>query len=122
MSDTEGLQDAIEDCSVDLVGTRFASPTVVNGRVTAKAIESTFDFRGSIQPLSGRELKQLPEGSRDQNRKKLYTATELFTVRSSASKLPDHVTYKGETFIVDKVADWDDLGGYFRVELVELGQ
>ena len=116
------LSGAIEDCSVPLIGIRFIKPPVMNGRIVAKPIEVRFPFTGSFQPLTDRELRRLPEGMRNQGRAKIYTSTDLKTVDNSAAQIPDRVLYKDVTYHVDRVNDWDDLGGYFKVEVVRMGQ
>lgn len=116
------LSGAILDCSVPLVAIRFTAVAPVNGRVVAKPEEARLDFEGSFQPLSDRELRQLPEGQRNEGRSKIYTPFELKTVDTSASKIPDRVLYNGVTYKVVKVNDWVDLGGYFKAEVVRMGQ
>lgn len=114
------LSCAIEECSVDLLGIRFLSPVVDKGRIASKPREERFPFRGSFQPMNQRELLLLPEGMRDQGRAKLYTTTRLHTVETSDFDLPDRVQYNGVTYKVERVDDWHELGGYYRVELVRM--
>lgn len=116
------LSGAVLDCSVPLIAIRFTAVAPVNGRVVAKPEEDRLNFEGSFQPLSDRELRQLPEGQRNEGRSKIYTPFELKTVETSASKIPDRVLYKGVTYKVVKVNDWIDLGGYFKTEVVRMGQ
>jgi len=111
------LAEAIMDCSVPLTGIRFTPASIVDGRITQKPEEFRFKFTGSVQSLTGRELQRLLEGQRNSGRQKLYTDKDLFTVQTSECKLADRVLYKNATYQVDRVSDWEDIGGYFRVEL-----
>ena len=56
--------------------TRTAAGSYVAGHYVAGSPQQ-FDARGNIQPLSGIELQQLPEGDRQKEVKKIYTAFAL---------------------------------------------
>lgn len=114
----DGLADAILDCAVSLDVTRFYAPEVRNGRVQSAPRESVIKIKGSIQPVKGKELQALPEGMRVQGVVKLFTQTELFTVRTSECKLPDQVLYRGVMYLVSDVEDWHDLGNFYRALLL----
>lgn len=118
----EDLGCAVDDCSVELNGIRFLPGMVVAGRLEQKAQEQAFTFLGSFQPMTDREMMRLPEGSRNDGRAKVYTRTELKTVDTSEARIADRIEYKGVTYQVDKVHDWDDLGAFFKVEVVRMGQ
>ncbi len=51
----------------------------------------TFSFEASVQPLSPRELKSLPEGRRASANFRLYTDYALRTVDDKNAKNPDRV-------------------------------
>ena len=116
------LGDAILDCSVPLVAVRHSRAAIEDGRVVSKPVEKRIQFEGSFQPLTDKQLRQLPEGQRNEGRAKLFTTFELKTVDTSEARIPDRVEYKGVTYKVDKVQDWMDLGGYYKVEVVRMGQ
>ena len=113
----EDLLAAIADCSVDLQATRFQAPIVYNGRVVEVPASLTIGFRGSVQPLSAEDLQLLPEGMRVSGRMKLYTTEELRTVETSNCDLPDQVAYRGVTYQVEGIHDWEGLGGFYRIDL-----
>jgi hypothetical protein len=56
--------------------TRTAAGSYVAGHYVAGSPQQ-FDARGNIQPLTGIELQQLPEGDRQKEVKKIYTAFAL---------------------------------------------
>lgn len=120
------LAEAIEDCSTTLVAIRFHPPPVENGRVTAKPVEEQIEFLGSFQPLrvssTNKGAQRLPEGTRADGRAKIFTAFRLKTADAPAGRLADRVIYNGVTYLVDRVKDWADLGGYYQAEVVRMGQ
>jgi hypothetical protein len=67
-------------------------------------------------------MQRPPEGSLNTGRAKIYTLLELKTTETSATTIADRVVYKGVTYQVEKVEDWFDLGGFFKVEVVRMGQ
>lgn len=111
------LTCAIDQCSVLLDGVRFLPAPVVRGRVTDRPRRFEFKFHGSFQPMAQKELELLPEGFRDKGVAKLYTEHELFTDGDSECGLPDLVIYRGVTYQVERVDDWLELGGYYKVLL-----
>ncbi len=69
---------------------------------------STFSVAGSLQPVSGRELRDLPEGQRGDETRVIYTLTELRT-RTSTHR-PDVLAIDGEPWTVIKVERFDAFG------------
>jgi hypothetical protein len=76
----------------------------VNGIWTDLAVE-TIRVRGSLQPMSGRDLDQLPEGERTAGQWKLYTETEL---RTSATGPADTLQARGRALKVMAEIPWPD--------------
>jgi hypothetical protein len=112
---SDWVGDAINGCNpVTVTVTRYAVPVVVNGRRQALVVDSAFPIVASIQPLSGQDLKWLPEGLRTERTKKIYTQTELYTVEASASTVPDRLSYRGVDYLVNRKFDWEDTGDYFK--------
>lgn len=66
----------------------------------------TFTIIASIQPLNGREMQMLSEGSRARETFKVYTDTKLRTVSEQGSYAADRVEINGEWFEVMSVIDW----------------
>ncbi len=57
-------------------------------------------IRASIQPVSGKELDQLPEGDRFKSHIEIYTENSIY--------VKDVITYKDEKFEVIRVSDYSD--------------
>jgi len=105
--------------------TRFAAGTNSRGYyVPATAIPATFDVEMSIQPMTGKELLNLPEGQRTRAHRKGYCATELFTANKDAGIRADLVNVDGRMFEVQNVEFWESdiniIDPYWKVVLAEV--
>jgi hypothetical protein len=87
--------------------TRTAAGSYTNGRYTAGA-ESTFTIIASIQPVTGRDLADLPEGQNGDEVRVVFTITELLT--RAPGQEPDVITIFGEDFYVYRVKKWQGFG------------
>jgi hypothetical protein len=87
--------------------TRTAAGTLTTGRYTAGAT-SSFSIVATIQPMTGRNLKILPEGQHAEETMVVYTTTEL-RARTPASE-PDVFTFDGEAWKVVNVKRWQAFG------------
>ena len=85
-------------------------------------IPVSFTINASIQPLDGRDLLRLPQGSRTEWYIKIYTATPLRVVIAPAGNSSDVVSYGGNTFEVEKVFDWSESGGFTIAYAKKQGQ
>ena len=94
--------------------TRKGAATYLKGRLIA-ASTSTFTITASIQPLTGRDMSLLPEGSRADNTKSLYTTTQLNTVGAAE---PDSLTIDSVEFEVVNVEKWEGFGEIYYRTLV----
>lgn len=95
---------------------RAAATTDGNGRVVAGAT-TTFTLTGSMQPLSGRELRALPESRQADETRVLYTTTELRT-GANADRLSDGT----DTWEVYQVERWDAFGSvHYRAYVSRVG-
>jgi hypothetical protein len=90
--------------------TRTQPATFTDGRAVSGST-STFTTRACIQPASGRQLKELPEGSRSDEAVAIYSESELLTV--GATQEADTLVYRGEVWQVQNVKRWDELGNYW---------
>ena len=83
----------------------------------------TFTIVGAVvQPLSGRELKPLPEGFHAENTRKLYSKSELFAAtEGDTGKEADRITIGAEQWDVFSVAHWQRSlsGGDFYKAIVK---
>ena len=85
-----------------LTVTRRAAGAFSDG-VWQEGTETELLILASVQPLRPDEMDSLPEGRRDRQAVKIYTSTELFTVRGKDTS-PDLVVWRGDTFEVISVA------------------
>lgn len=92
--------------------TREAVGSYVNGDWTPGS-ESTFTVDADLQPLSGNDLKVLPEGQHGEELQKMYLATELFTAKDTVA--PDKVTIDGAFWRVINVRKYTILSSNFKV-------
>jgi hypothetical protein len=99
------------------VVTRTALGTTVNGQYVPGGT-STINVDASVQPVSGRALRDLPEGMRAEDVKVVYTATELFTVRATGT--PDIITIAGDRYRVTKVEAFSVISDHYRVTVERL--
>lgn len=93
--------------------TRFATGTYTVSRfgagtwsagVFTRATPTTFSIVASVQPVTGREIRALPEGRRGDEVRVVYTATALRTEGATGSA--DTVSIDGEAWEVFKVESW----------------
>jgi hypothetical protein len=75
--------------------------TVHNGYSQGNVVDgtrTTFNIHASIEPLNGRTLMVLPEGTRTEDVRVIDTATEL-----KCEPIPDHISIRGEDYAIWKV-------------------
>jgi hypothetical protein len=115
--------DAINACNpVTVTVTRYLAPVVTAGRRQDLVVDTTFSMIASIQPLTQQELQLLPEGMRTQGRVKVYTQTELFTLKQATAIPPDRFSYGGVDYLVERKDDWEDYGDYFKFIAVRVNR
>ena len=86
-----------------------------------KGTTSQFTITASVQPLTGKEMELLPEGRRESQSYKLYSATKLLTVKTAPKDNADLVTYDGRNFEVLIVEDWQNsIINHYKIIVVEL--
>ena len=99
--------------------TRSTPGAVTNGRKSASS-SSTFTIEASEQPLSGRDLRALPEGERTDDKIKLYTETELRT--RTGTHEADTIVIGSYTYKVITVQTWNGLGSiYYKAIISKVG-
>jgi hypothetical protein len=108
------LADAVNDEAVEVVVTRYEPAPRQKGR-SAAPIATQFTAAISVQALNQRERRALPEGTRAEGRVKGYTTTEL-RVGTEDGARADRFHYNGVDYVLEKVDDWSDAGGYYRIE------
>jgi hypothetical protein len=100
---------------------RFGVTTWAAGRGSATPTTST--FKGSWQPLNGREIAMLAEGERASDHAKIFTTTLLRTADQHGKTAADNVNRDGSTwFKVLKVGPYFSNAPipHYRVEVVRL--
>ena len=124
MLNLEQISGAIRTVIGDspIVVTRFQEAEIVDGYVQDTETEKTFEIEGSFQPISQRDLQNLPEGMRNSGTVKLYTECELFTSDASKCGIPDRFCHEDVLYQVESVNSWHDVGNYFKVVAVRVDQ
>ena len=90
---------------------RKDTPTYVKGRLQPYT-STSFTITASVQPLTGNDMRLLPEGARADNTKSLFTPTKLKTTGDAG---PDVVVINSEDYEVFNVESWIGFGeSYFR--------
>lgn len=90
------------------VTVRRQSPlSYVNGEAV-RGSESTFTALVSIQPMSGREREDLPEGYRTKRVSKLYTRSDLHVLDVDTATPGDIVEYDGTDWEILSARDFTD--------------
>lgn len=112
--------------AIDLQVTRTAQGTRTLGRYTPGP-PRTFTISAGVEPIAGRELKDVPEGRRGDEILKLYVDVDLVAERPGSPGIdPDTVAYTGsdpdlvallgagEPWTVIAVSTWTGLGEVHR--------
>lgn len=98
----------------DLVRRRFGTPTYVDGRPTTGTPADT-TFRGSVQPMNGRDRQVLPEGVRAMDGKKVYCPRGTLRVDDQHAGISaDQVLIDSVPYVVFHVDDEHPLIGHDR--------
>ncbi len=97
--------------------TRTAAGSNATGVYTPGSA-STLSITASVQPITGEDVKRLPEGVSTEGLIKLWTTTALKTPRDvSGSSGGDTISFSGRTYMVESVSDWNTVGGYYEAVL-----
>lgn len=91
--------------------TRTAQGSRTEGHYASGA-SSTFPIVADVQPVAGRELKDLPEGMRAEETLVVYTTSELRAL--SAANEADTIAIDGESYRVMKVQHFRVLANRYR--------
>jgi len=79
---------------------KIASPGSRVAGVWQPGALTTDTIKGAIQPLTDRELQQLPEGWRTRARWKLYSRSALKTLSVETGTAGDRVVWQGHDLLV----------------------
>ena len=115
--------DLIGTFGVTVTVTRTAAGVYAKGEY-APGATSTLTTTMSVQPMSGRELLNLPEAQRTRQWVRGYCPIELRTADQSGSLKADLVAYAGKSYEVQKVEYWQstasDIAPHWKVEMAEV--
>lgn len=116
------LSDALEAFAVPggITVRRRVAGTTADGRYTEGAATETSSVEATVQPASTEDLQLLPEGLRASKSISIWTRHELRTALQGGAP-GDQVVYRGESFDVHHVRDWDIVGGYRKAVAVRVG-
>lgn len=94
---------------------RYARDTYdIHGKALARAEASTFNARCSVQPISGSDLKLLPEALRTSDNKSVWSPVLL--------EEGDLLTLAAGVFKVFKLIDWAPAGNYCKAIVIKLDE
>lgn len=93
--------------------TRRAGNGVTSGGHYTPPSPATFTIQASIQPASGRELRDLKEGQSAGDLRTIFTLTELRTVRADNDQ-PDVISIDGENYRITKVEYFGVISNHYR--------
>jgi hypothetical protein len=93
---------AIDDFSTGTYSVRRRAAATRSGGRTVLGAASTFSVVASVQPAGGRDLRNLPEGSRGDETFVVYAYVEL--------RMDDEVTIRSEPHRVVRVEQHDAFG------------
>lgn len=99
------------------VGAGTTDPT--SGIYTPPVSTTTLQVPACVQNLSGRELKDLPEGRRANDYRMVLTNVPLYTVQPATAlvpqmDVPDVISIEGEAYRVIMVKKRSVLSGHYR--------
>jgi hypothetical protein len=87
--------------------TRFLPGTYTKGKWVGGGTSSTFTVVASVQPLKAFEAMAQPEGFRSREMIRIYTKTALQATREDQAVRGDQIVYKGRTYEIMRVEQWD---------------
>lgn len=82
----------------------------------------SFPIQGSVQIAKPEDLVDVEEGRRTGGAIKVYTDRELRTASVEDGTQPDIIQWNNKRYLVEQVSNWDELGGYFKVIALKMGQ
>lgn len=90
-----------------------------SGRYIPPSTFTTLQVQASVQALSGRELRDLPENRRADDFREVFTNTPIYTVQPAAGGVPqldepDLILINGEQYRMKKVKFHGVISGHYR--------
>lgn len=102
---------------------RYAAGTRADetGRFTAGTL-TTSTIRASVQPLTEKELKTLPEGERSWDQKKILTTSEIRTGDHHLVSQADRIVVDSIVYEVRQVDRWRAVLPHYEGRIVRLDE
>ena len=88
--------------------TRFFLGEYVDGVFVDATAPETVEVLATVVPLSPADIKNLPQGARSSDSRKLYSADPLQVIEEETQRRADLVLIDGKTYKVISVAAWPD--------------
>lgn len=76
------------------------------GFFEASGADTTLEIQASLQPVTGSDMKLLPENRREEEISKMYTDTQLIGIIKGSGVNPDLVVIDGDDHEVIRVLPW----------------
>ena len=116
------VTSAIADLAVEVVVRRKASGAWdEHGRWEDQDYKE-FTIKAVVQPARGQELVRVEEGRRTRGAIKVYSPVKLQTASVETETQPDRIMWSGDTYEVEYVDNWSEVGGYYKVVALKVGQ
>lgn len=77
--------------------TRTTAGSYVNG-VFVDGVTSSITIQASVQPMTGEDMKTLPEGKRLSDFVKVYTSSDLQVLGEVAGLIADRLSWRSHTY------------------------
>lgn len=114
------VTDALLDLQEDITITVSTEGARVKGSWVAGA--TTLDTAMAVvQPASSEDVNELSiEGDSDVSYKVFFSTYKFKTANKKAQTEADIINYGGESFKVQAVADWFNIGGYYKATTIRI--
>lgn len=92
---------------IQLEVTRYNSISIVNGRhVPGDDGTNTLFIKGTVQPISAKDMETLPENRRDSGNIKIYTSTKMLTSKQGQNGKADRLVFDNDLYEVIQTQPW----------------
>lgn len=99
---------------------RYDAPATLTDGEFVKPTPDTITVDMSVQPLTMKEIQNLPEGQRTKRAFKAYCAAEMFTANQVTGVPADIVAYDGSQFEVQGTERWVGDFNHWKIVMVEV--
>ena len=118
---TIDLSATVDRFSVEYTIRSRAAATAVDGELVEGA-ESSRTIQALIYPMTGKELRRLPENERSSDMLTIFSSEEIVS-QSQAAKVPAEILeFAGVDYEFDKVEPWSAQGKYWQARATRKGR